>query len=279
MLTEKIDVIYHNGAAVNFLYPYEFLKAANVDSVKEMLYLAKTTRLKPIHYISTLAVFTSAHLNPSITVVNEDQPLDFGDQLFMGYSETKWVAEKLLNEAKKRRFPISIYRFMEVTSHSKTGVSNIKSLDMAYLKGCIEMGLMGDLPMKKHYTPVDYLAEAIVYLSQQTASTGQNFHLHNPNPIGQEELGKILNDLGYPVDFSPHDTWVQKVTQDIQNPLYVYQPLFTEKWTEENISVIEMFSEQRQPHYGLQHALSGLAGSGLICPKIDRDYMRRCLNI
>jgi amino acid adenylation domain-containing protein/thioester reductase-like protein len=278
LLTKEIDVIYHNGAAVNFLYPYEFLKAANVDSVKEVLHLAKTTRLKPVHYISTLAVFASLHLKRSITVINEDQQLDFGDQLFMGYPETKWVAEKLLCEAKKRGFPICIYRFMEVTGHSKTGVSNTKSLDMAFLKGCIEMGLTGDLPMKKYYTPVDYLAQAIVYLSQQTTSVGQNFHLHNPNPISQQELVKILNDFGYPIDCSPHDTWVQKIVQASQNSLYIYHPLFTEKWTEENISVVEMFAEQRRPHYGFQHASSGLAGSGLICPKIDRQYIHRCLN-
>lgn len=277
-LTKKIDVIYHNGAAVNFLYPYNFLKAANVDSVKEMLRLAKTKRLKPIHYISTLGVFTSLHLKKSISVVNEDQPVNFGDQLFMGYSETKWVAEKLLCEAKKRQFPICIYRFMEVTGHSKTGVSNKKSLDMAFLKGCIEMGLMGDLPIKKYYTPVDYLAQAIVYLSQQAASIGKNFHLHNPNPTSQKELANILNDLGYPVVFSPYDTWVQKIIQDPQNPLYIYQPLFTEKWAEENITVIEMFTEQRRPRYGLEYALSGMTESGLICPKIDREYMRRCLD-
>jgi amino acid adenylation domain-containing protein/thioester reductase-like protein len=278
LLTKKIDVIYHNGATVNFLYPYEFLKAANVDSVKEVLRLAKAKRLKPIHYISTLGVFTSLHLNRSISIINEDQPLDFGDQLFMGYSETKWVAEKLLCEAKKRQFPICIYRFMEVTGHNKTGVSNTKSLDMAFLKGCVEMGIMEDLPIKKYYTPVDYLAQAIVYLSQQAASIGQNFHLHNPNPINQKELVKMLNDLGYPVAFSPYETWVQKIIEDPQNPLYVYQPLFTEKWAEENITVIEMFAEQRRPRYGFQHAMSGLAESGLTCPKIDREYMRRCLD-
>jgi thioester reductase-like protein len=278
LLTKKIDVIYHNGAAVNFLYPYEFLKAANVDSVKEVLRLAKTTRLKPVHYVSTLGVFCSLHLKRSITVINEDQPVDFGDQLFMGYPETKWVAEKLLGEAKKRGFPVCIYRFMEVTGHSKTGYSNTKSLEMAYLKGCIEMGLIWDLPMKKYYEPVDYLAQAIVYLSQQAASTGQNFHVQNTNPISQIELAEILNDLGYPVEFAPYDTWVQKIMQDPQNPLYIYKPLWTEKWTDENITVVEMLTEQRRPRYGCEHALFGLVGSGLICPKIDREYMRRCLS-
>lgn len=140
------------------------------------------------------------------------------------------------------------------------------------------MGLIWDLPMKKYYEPVDYLAQVIVYLSQQTVSIGQNFHVHNPNPINQVELGSILNDLGYSVDFSPYETWVQKIIQDPQNPLYIYKPLWTEKWTEESITLIEMFTEERRPCYGFQHALSGLAESGLTCPKIDSEYMRRCLD-
>jgi thioester reductase-like protein len=167
---------------------------------------------------------------------------------------------------------------MEVTGHSKTGVSNTKSLEMAFFKGCIEMGLIWDLPMKKYYEPVDYLAQAIVYLSQQAASIGQNFHVHNSNPISQVELAKMFNDLGYPVEFASYDKWVQKIIQDPQNPLYIYKPLWTEKWTEENITVIEMFTEQRRPRYGFQNALSGLADNGLICPKIDTEYMRRCLD-
>ncbi|MET3124751.1 amino acid adenylation domain-containing protein/thioester reductase-like protein, partial [Oxalobacteraceae bacterium GrIS 2.11] len=277
LLTKTIDVIYHNGAAVNFLYPYDFLKSTNVDSVKEVLRLAKTTRLKPVHYISTLSVFASLR-KQSIAVIDEDQPVKFGDQLFLGYSETKWVAEKLLCEAKNRGFPVCIYRFYEAAGHSKTGFSDTRFLDIAFLKACIEMGLMDDLSIKKYYAPVDYLAQSIVYLSQRTTSLGKNFHLHNPNPITQAELVKILNDLGYPIEFAPYEAWVQKIIEDPQNPLHVYQPLFTEKWTEENISVVEMFTEQRRPNYGSRHTSSELAESGLICPKIDRQYMHRCLN-
>ena len=34
-LTEKIQVIYHNGALLNFVFPYEFLKETNVHGTVE----------------------------------------------------------------------------------------------------------------------------------------------------------------------------------------------------------------------------------------------------
>src|SRR5262249_24958804 len=39
-LANRIDVIYHNGALVNFVYPYSVLKATNVLSTEEILKLA-----------------------------------------------------------------------------------------------------------------------------------------------------------------------------------------------------------------------------------------------
>ena len=57
-LTEIVEVIYHNGAQVNTLYPYSELKAANVSGTKQILRLASHGRIKPLHYISTLSVFS-----------------------------------------------------------------------------------------------------------------------------------------------------------------------------------------------------------------------------
>ena len=48
-LSETIDVIYHSGALVNFIYPYEHLKGANVEGTAEILRLAATTRTIDMH--------------------------------------------------------------------------------------------------------------------------------------------------------------------------------------------------------------------------------------
>jgi myxalamid-type nonribosomal peptide synthetase MxaA len=61
-LASELDVIYHNGAMVNFVYPYHALKPVNVDSTQDVLRLASTGKLKPVHFISSLSVFMKGDL-------------------------------------------------------------------------------------------------------------------------------------------------------------------------------------------------------------------------
>ena len=110
-LAEQIDVIYHNGAWVNNLYPYAVLKAVNVTGTQEVLRLAGQGHAKAIHYISTMSVFPYWMEN-----CYEDQPLyfttyranDLDPQI--GYNVSKIVAEQLMLHARARGFPIAIYR-------------------------------------------------------------------------------------------------------------------------------------------------------------------------
>ncbi|MEX2552715.1 MAG: SDR family oxidoreductase, partial [Actinomycetota bacterium] len=57
ILEHTVDLILHNGAWVNFIYPYSMLKAANVGGTEEILRLASRGVLKPVHHVSTLSVF------------------------------------------------------------------------------------------------------------------------------------------------------------------------------------------------------------------------------
>jgi amino acid adenylation domain-containing protein len=52
-IASQIDLIYHNGAVVNFTYPYQTLKAPNVLGTQEILRLASQIKIKPVHFIST----------------------------------------------------------------------------------------------------------------------------------------------------------------------------------------------------------------------------------
>ena len=56
-LAQTIDTIIHNGALVNFIYPFSKHKAANVAGTQEILRLAATATLKPVHFVSTLSIF------------------------------------------------------------------------------------------------------------------------------------------------------------------------------------------------------------------------------
>ena len=56
-LSERMEVVYHNGAVLNFVYPYEFLKATNVGGTTETLRLACSGQPKYYHYVSSYSVY------------------------------------------------------------------------------------------------------------------------------------------------------------------------------------------------------------------------------
>jgi len=79
-LASRLDVIYHNGAFVNFIHPYKTLEAANVLGTQEVLRLASCGRIKTVHYVSTISVFDGAGRDGQ-RIIGEDECLDHGGQL------------------------------------------------------------------------------------------------------------------------------------------------------------------------------------------------------
>ncbi len=97
-LARGTDVIYHAGAAVNFIYPYSELRAANVTGTREMIRLAGLAGGIPVHFVSTAAVLAGLG-GAGGREVTEDTPLAHPGRLRIGYVETKYVAEEVLRNA------------------------------------------------------------------------------------------------------------------------------------------------------------------------------------
>ena len=56
-----------------------------------------------------------------------------------GYTQTKWVAERIVTEAMKRNVPVTISRPGRITGHSTTGATNTDDFLILTMKGC-ELG-------------------------------------------------------------------------------------------------------------------------------------------
>jgi len=89
MLVSKIRSIYHCRAAVNFIKPYNELRAANVLGTVELIKLSYLANCR-INYISTLSVL---HENTQ-----------------SGYVQSKQVAERLLEQASEKGLLVTILR-------------------------------------------------------------------------------------------------------------------------------------------------------------------------
>ena len=109
-LAHDVDVIYHNGAQVHFLHPYSTLKPANVLGTQEVLRLAATARLKPVHFVSTLSVLSGlSHGRLAAETDRNETP----EWLENGYAQSKWVAERLVWSAMECGIPATIFALAE----------------------------------------------------------------------------------------------------------------------------------------------------------------------
>ncbi|MEA5504348.1 amino acid adenylation domain-containing protein [Halotia wernerae UHCC 0503] len=277
LLANKIDVIYHNGALVNFVYPYEQLKAANVLGTQEVLRLASLIKVKPVHYVSTLSVFP-AQSDSEVQVFREKDYLEHGEILESGYAQSKWVAEKLVAIALSRGLPVTIHRLGRITGNSKTGVWNTNDFMCRMIKCCIQLGSVPKIDGLVDMTPVDYVSQAIVYLSQQKESIGEVFHLLNPHPIKLEELMGWVRSYGYSLRLVAYNEWRQElITAAKHSPdatLYSLLPLFPENRSNNQISIEESLAQSRMTQFDCQNTLDKLADTSVVCPAINDELLK-----
>jgi thioester reductase-like protein len=269
-VASKIDVIYHNGASTNLIYPYSALKAVNVLSTQEVLRLACIIKVKPVHFVSTIGVFSSDTYEQN-TIVREQDELPDSESLSEGYDQSKWVAEKLVRTAYSRGLPVYIYRPGFISGDSQTGICNTADLLRRMLKGCIQMGKTPDLDIMVDMTPVDYVSQAIVHLSKQKELVGKAFHLVNPHPIPWNQLFDFIRSLGYSLERIPHKQWnfelLKLVENSTENALHPLVSLFSDEAV--SLQTIKILSIC----FDSQKAIDGLVGSSISCPPVDEKLL------
>ncbi|PYE55196.1 thioester reductase domain-containing protein [Deinococcus yavapaiensis] len=258
-LAKEIDVIYHNGAWVNFVYPYEVLRGANVRGTEEVLRLAAHGHVKPVHFISTLgALMSSAY--PAGQRVSEDAPLEHCTWLANGYEQSKWVADRMVQHARERGIPTAIYRVGMLTGDSRTGVYNkTDEFLTAMIKGCIQLQAIPDLDTEVELVPIDYVSRAVVHISKQPGALGKAFHIKHPDEVRAAEITRFIRQAGYPLRVVSFDDWKQELLAGLgrrDNALYPYSDF------------LKALHEQqcRMPDLDTANTSTFLADSGIACP-------------
>ncbi|MBD1913465.1 MULTISPECIES: non-ribosomal peptide synthetase [unclassified Leptolyngbya] len=273
-LSATIDSIYHNGGLVNFIYPYPVLKAANVLGTEEVLRLAGQTRTKPVHFVSTVGVFSPIAYEHGQSIRSQDQPERL--EGLYGYTQSKWVAEQLINQAQARGIPAAIYRPAWIEGHSQTGICNRADFVRSLIKGCIHMGLAPDWNMPMDIAPVDYISRAIVHLSQKPTSLGDAFNFSNPRSLMWTQLVEWMVQFGYSLKTVPYEQWLTAVRDQAQHPdhaLHAFLPFLTEPLSGYPLSVPEIYFQTNAIHFDTQNIQAGLADINLVCPPLDDQLM------
>lgn len=206
-LGERVDVVLHNGAWVNFVLPYQPLRPVNVNGTLEVLRLATGARTIPVHFISTLWILATDDEGLERTVF-EDEVTGGSENLPNGYEQSKWVADRMVQQAMSRGLPATIHRLGLMSGESVHGrYHQVGDFLSSFVKGCIQMGAMPYLDQELEMVPVDFCAELVVSRVLDPAEAGRCFHLTHPEAASVTDALPVLEGLGFPLRALTWEEW------------------------------------------------------------------------
>ncbi|MBZ4535746.1 carboxylic acid reductase [Mycobacterium avium] len=228
-LAHTTDLIAHVGALVNHVLPYEQLFGPNVVGTAEVIKLAISAQIKPITFMSTVAV--AAQIAPDdfvedgdIRVISPKRAID--DSYANGYGNSKWAAEVLLREAFDLcGLPVAVFRSDMILAHSRyVGQLNVTDNFTRLLFSLLVTGIapgsfyQTDAAGKRarsHYAglPADFVAEAVTTLGKQVTDGLRSFDVENPHDdgISLDTFVDWLIDAGHKIQrVEDYDEWITR---------------------------------------------------------------------
>jgi thioester reductase-like protein len=171
-LTAEMDAVFHNGATVNYLLNYDRMREANVLGTNEVLRLAFEGRPKDFNYVSTTFVFGWAVKSVLYeTDTNKDMEL-----LDFGYSQSKWVAEQVVADARSKGLSVRIFR-PALVSPSISGGGNNFDIAVRLVAFMVNHGIGVDALNQVSFVPADIAANNIVAISTTPGTENNTYHV------------------------------------------------------------------------------------------------------
>jgi len=169
---DQIDTIFHNGATVNYLFNYDRMRETNVLGTNEVIRLAFEGRPKEFNYVSTTFVFGWAVKS---VLYETDQNANM-ELLDFGYSQSKWVAEQVVFDARSRGLSTRIFR-PALVSPSVSGGGNNFDIAVRLVAFMVNHGIGVDTLNQVSFVPADIVANNIVAISTTPGTANQTYHV------------------------------------------------------------------------------------------------------
>lgn len=202
-----IDIIYHNGAYVNYIYNYKTLRNANVFGTREIVKLCSIGKIKELNYISTTFIFGWAVKDTLYeNEINSDTSL-----LDFGYSQTKWVAEKLVANAISNGLRARIFR-PALISPGLNGDGYNFDISIRLISFMINNKIGVETPNQISFTPADIAAQNIVLISNSNLTKNKTYNITRDTYCNMKEITEIIGlKLGIEFTYLPLKPFVEEV--------------------------------------------------------------------
>jgi thioester reductase-like protein len=188
-LTTEIDTVFHNGATVNYLFNYDMMRDANVLGTNEILRLAFEGRSKEFNYVSTTFIFGWAVKS----VLYETDSNANMELLDFGYSQTKWVAERVVFDAQRRGLSVRVFR-PALVSPSVDGGGNNFDIAVRLVAFMVNHGIGVDTLNQVSFVPADIVANNIVAISTSAGTANQTFHVVRDDYSNMTDITRLITD-------------------------------------------------------------------------------------
>ena len=171
-LAREVDTVFHNGATVNYLFNYDRMRDANVLGTNEVLRLSFEGRPKEFNYVSTTFIFGWA-VKSVLYETDQNQNMELLD---FGYSQSKWVAEQVVFDARRRGLSARVFR-PALVSPSVTGGGNNFDIAVRLVAFMVNHGIGVDTLNQVSFVPADIVANNIVAISTTPGTANKTFHV------------------------------------------------------------------------------------------------------
>jgi thioester reductase-like protein len=186
-LASEIDTVFHNGATVNYLFNYDLMRDANVLGTNEVVRLAFEGRSKQFNYVSTTFVFGWAVKS----VLYESDLNENMELLDFGYSQSKWVAEQVVVDARSRGLSARIFR-PALVSPSVTGGGNNFDIAVRLVAFMVNHGIGVDTLNQVSFVPADIVANNIVAISTTLGTANKTYHVVRDDYSNMTDITRLI---------------------------------------------------------------------------------------
>jgi len=265
-LDREFGALVHNAANVNHVQDYETLARDNVAPIFECLRLCEGRSKKVFNFVSTLSASSAVAADGSVleAPAAETPPIYIKN----GYNLSKWVAERILQQARDQGAWVNIYRPGNIAFNSVTGVCQPhKNRLMLMLKGSMQLGQVPDFSMTFDLMPVDFLARFIGFHSSRYQPARAVFNLHNPEPLSWSGYVDAFREAGREFEMVSVAHWQTQLNRvDSQNALFGVLGFYLDGF-EEDIGDISMIA--------YPNALAGVQRMGERYPQKTPALLRK----
>jgi len=243
-LAKEIDEIYHSAAIAEFRIPLDIIRKSNVEGTKNLLEFAleckKTGRLRRANHIST------SYVAGICAGTFRESDLDIGQGFNNTYEQSKFEAELLANEYRKKGLEINIFRPSILIGESSTGKTNNFKMfyqPLHFFNYEIFDAIPANRDAKENLISVDVVTKQIWLIANMKDSVNKTFHIVNPSPITAGHFIDIASDFFgfHKPEFVPVENFDMRKLSNVQRlliepfiPYFNYNISFdrsnTDKW-------------------------------------------------